>query len=123
MTTVLPRMVLALENNEKVRKERLALKEKQEEERKGRLELEQKGEKAPKTVKSSRKRPDVGEKDDFTEFMEKAQADALSEDTTIEADDDVKVGKGKDDEKKKKRVKFEESDDDHSSFLYDPYEK
>ena len=121
MTTVLPCMVLALENNEKARKERLALEEKEEEEKKGRLELKQKGGKAPKTVKSSRKRPDVGEKDDFTEFMEKAQADALSEDTAIEVDGDVKVGKGKDE--RKKRVKFEESDDDHSSFSYDPYER
>ena len=124
LTTILPRMVLALENIEKVRKERLALREKENLQRKGRLESKQKGEKAAKTVKSSRKRPDVGEKDDFAEFMGKAQADALSEDTAIEATDDVPVETGKDDEKtKKKQVKFEVAEDDRSSVSSGSYER
>ena len=114
-------MVLGLENNEKARKERLALEEKENKAKMERLESKEKGEKAPKTVKSSRKRPDVGEKDDFADFIEKAQADALSEDTAIEADDEVQFEKEK--EKKKKQVKFAETNDDLSSISYDPYEK
>lgn len=120
LTTVLPRMVLALESTEKMKRERLAMEEKEEKERDERLKLKEMGEKAPKTVKSSRKRPDVGEKDDFTEFIEKAEADALSEDTAIEADDDAHVDKGK---TKKKKVKFSGTDDDSNSLSYDPYEK
>jgi hypothetical protein len=117
LTTVLPRMVLALESTEKVKKERLALEEKERDER---LKLKDMGGKVPKTVKSSRKRPDVGEKDDFTEFIDKAEADALGEDTAIEADDDAHVDKEK---AKKKKVKFAGTDDDSSSLSYDPYEK
>lgn len=111
LTTLVPGMVYGLERIEKERKERLGVKEEKE-----------KKEKAPKTVKSSRKRPDVGEKDDFAEFIEKAEADASSEDTVIEADGDVKGQK-----KEKKRVKFAELDDDSSSVSsfssFEPYEK
>lgn len=120
----MPRAVLSLENKEKVRKERLALEEKKNKAKMERLELKEKGEKgekAPKSVKSSRKRPDVGEKNDFADFIEKAQADTLSEDTAIEADDEVQFDKEK--EKKKKQVKFAGTDDDSSSISYDPYEK
>jgi hypothetical protein len=64
---------------------------------------------APKTVKSSKKRPDVGEKDDFAEFIENAKADALSEDTMIDPEKDEVL-----DEKTKKQVKFLD-EEDHSS--------
>lgn len=111
MTTLVPRMVQTLEKTEKERKERLSLEDK-----KGKKE---KGKETPKTVKSSRKRPDVGEKDDFAEFIEKAaEADAMSEDTMVDVDN-IPVQ----DKKKKKQVKFA-VDNDHSSVSsFEPHER
>lgn len=108
LTTLVPRMVQTLEKTEKERKERLALEDKKE-----------KGKEAPKTVKSSRKRPDVGEKDDFAEFIEKAEADASSEDTMIDVDENTQVP----DKKKKKQVKFAEGDDHSSISSFEPRER
>jgi len=97
LSTLIPLMVRTLEKTEKDKKEKLALEEKR-----------QRLKEAPKTVKSSRKRPDVGEKDDFAEFIKAAETDALSEDTII--DIDINEVRGK---KNKKQVRFE--DDDRSS--------
>ena len=93
LNTLLPRIVQTLERNEKDRKS-----EKQKE--------------SPKTVKSSRKRPDVGEKEDFSEFIEHAETDASSQDTIIDLEKDYLEDKNT--KNTKKRVKFVE-DDDRSS--------
>ena len=90
-------MVQALERTEKDKKE------KQKE--------------APKTVKSSRKRPDVGEKDDFAEFIENAEADNSSEDTMIDPE------KHEPQDKKKKQVKFVDGDDRNSVSSFEPHER
>jgi hypothetical protein len=120
LITLLPGMVYGLERIEKERKERLAVEEEEKEKKD-----KEKEEEVPKTVKSSRKRPDVGEKDDFAEFIEKAEADASSEDTVIEADDNIK-GQRKE-KKEKKRVKFAQLDDDRSSVSsfssFEPHER
>lgn len=73
---------------------------------------------APKTVKSSRQRPDVGEKDDFAEFIENAEADALSEDTMIDLDKSEAR-----DRKTKKQVKFADDDDRSSVSSFEPHER
>jgi hypothetical protein len=71
---------------------------------------------APKTVKSSRKRPDVGEKDDFAEFIENTEADTSSEDTVFDFDKIEAQGK-----KNKKQVKFVEDDDRSSVSSFEPH--
>ena len=101
LITFVPRMVHILEKSENEKKERLALEKKKE-----------RATDASKTVKSSRKRPDIGEMDDFAEFIGKAEADASSEDTICEGDADVKIPM----KETKKQVRLTESDDDHSSI-------
>jgi len=99
-------MIQTLEKVEKNKKQQLADEEKKEKQKL-----------AQKTVKSSRKRPDVGEKEDFAEFIKKAGEDTSSEDTILGPDSGVR------EKKLKKRVQFVEDDDRSSVSSFEPHER
>jgi hypothetical protein len=100
-------MVQTLETIQKEKKERLAIEKKKEQR-----------EQVNKTVKSSRKRPDVGGRNEYTEFIENAKADALSEDTMIDLEkDDVQ------DRRNKRQVKFANDDDRSSVSSFEPRQR